>query len=72
MPKRQVSINALRTKPLDLTYKVPRDRSCSANMYAGANNRQYINSRPMIMITTYRAFFKYADFGAGLSVIAMF
>jgi prepilin-type N-terminal cleavage/methylation domain-containing protein/prepilin-type processing-associated H-X9-DG protein len=51
---------------LDLTYKAPRDRSCSANMYTGANNRLYVNSDHDYN-PAYRAFFKYSDFGSGLS-----
>ena len=49
---------------LDLTYKAPRNRSCSANMYTGANKRLYANSDHDYN-PSYTAFFKYADFGAG-------
>jgi prepilin-type N-terminal cleavage/methylation domain-containing protein/prepilin-type processing-associated H-X9-DG protein len=51
---------------LDLIYKVPRNRSCSVNMYTGVNNRLYVNNDHDYN-QAYRAFYKFADFGAGLS-----
>ena len=53
-------------KTIDQTYKVPRNRSVSANMYLGANKRQYQNST-YDYDPGYRAFFKYSDFKIGLS-----
>ena len=52
-------------KTIDPTYKVPRVRSVSANMYVGADKRQYSNST-FHYNTSYRPFFKYSDFNSGL------
>ena len=53
-------------KTLDWTLKVPRDRSCSANMYVGPSRREdrfpnygYDNN--------YRGFYKFSDFSGGFS-----
>ena len=52
-------------KTLDKTYKVPRNRSVSANMYLGADKTQYSKST-YDYDKRFRAFFKYADFNSGL------
>lgn len=53
-------------KTLDLTYNAPRCRSVSANMYLGADKRQYQN-QTYDYDNTYKAFFKFSDFNGGLS-----
>jgi prepilin-type N-terminal cleavage/methylation domain-containing protein/prepilin-type processing-associated H-X9-DG protein len=51
-------------KSFDTYYKVPRDRSCSANMYCGADVTSYNNSA-FGYNTSYKPFYKYTDLGAG-------
>ena len=53
-------------KTLDQTYQVPRDRSCSANMYMGVNHRNYTMSDHDYN-TAYKAFYKFSDFNGQLS-----
>ncbi len=53
-------------KSMDLTYNVPRNRSASANMYLGADKKQYKYST-YLYNPNYRAYFKYTDFNSGLS-----
>ena len=52
-------------KSIDTFYKVPRDRSCSANLYCGADVTGYNNSK-FGYNTSYRPFYKYTDLGVGL------
>jgi len=49
-------------KSLDLNYKVPRDRSCSANMYVGADKTVYLGSGPWNYNKSYKPFYKFTDF----------
>jgi prepilin-type N-terminal cleavage/methylation domain-containing protein/prepilin-type processing-associated H-X9-DG protein len=58
-------------KTIDIHWKVPRDRSCSANMYVGADKRQYRNAT-FGYNTSYKAFSKFADFGAGFGSASCF
>src|SRR5258707_1345435 len=51
-------------KKLDTVSKLPRVRSCSANMYCGPYPRNY-QMENYNLKQTYRAFFKYSDFGPG-------
>jgi prepilin-type N-terminal cleavage/methylation domain-containing protein/prepilin-type processing-associated H-X9-DG protein len=51
-------------KTLDVWYQAPRCRSVSANMYVGADKRQYQN-QTYNYDTSYKAFFKYSDFSGG-------
>jgi len=53
-------------RTLDLHWKVPRDRSCSANMYVGPDKRQY-SFGTYNYNTAYRPFYKYTDFVSGFS-----
>ena len=53
-------------KTTDIYYKTPRCRSVSANMYVGADKRQYQN-QTYNYDDTYRAFFKFSDFVGGFS-----
>jgi prepilin-type N-terminal cleavage/methylation domain-containing protein/prepilin-type processing-associated H-X9-DG protein len=53
-------------KTVDIYYKVPRCRSVSANMYTGADKRQYQN-QTYNYDNTYKAFFKFSDFGGGFA-----
>jgi prepilin-type N-terminal cleavage/methylation domain-containing protein len=53
-------------KTLDTHWRAPRCRSSSANMYTGANRRQYQN-QTYNYDTTYRAFYKFSDFSGGFS-----
>jgi prepilin-type N-terminal cleavage/methylation domain-containing protein/prepilin-type processing-associated H-X9-DG protein len=53
-------------KTIDIYWKVPRCRSVSANMYVGANLRQYQNDT-YDYDNTYKAFFKFTDFGGSFS-----
>jgi len=51
-------------KTLDNVYKVPRIRSCSANIYCGADRTSY--QRGIFGYDRrFKAFFKYSDFGNG-------
>jgi prepilin-type processing-associated H-X9-DG protein len=52
-------------KTIDPTYKVARNRSVSANMYVGADKRQYQN-KTYNYDTNYRIFTKYTDFTSAL------
>jgi len=52
-------------KSVDKTYNAPRNRSCSANMYCGADYRQYTGGTYQYD-TAYKPFYKYTDFGPGL------
>jgi prepilin-type N-terminal cleavage/methylation domain-containing protein/prepilin-type processing-associated H-X9-DG protein len=52
-------------KSIDKVWQVPRVRSCSANMYCGADRRQYMGSS-YDYNTSYQAFFKYSDFLSGI------
>ncbi len=52
-------------KSIDIYWKVARNRSASANMYLGADKRQYKNST-YLYNNSYRAYFKYTDFNSGL------
>jgi len=51
-------------KTMDIHWKAPRCRSVSANMYVGADRRQYLN-QTYNYDRTYKAFFKFADFSGG-------
>ena len=51
-------------KTIDTFYKVPRDRSCSANMYCGVDVTSY-NKSAFGYNTAYKPFYKYTDLGAG-------
>jgi prepilin-type processing-associated H-X9-DG protein len=51
-------------KTIDVYYKAPRCRSVSANMYVGADKRQYFNGT-YNYDRRYKAFFKFSDFGGG-------
>jgi prepilin-type N-terminal cleavage/methylation domain-containing protein/prepilin-type processing-associated H-X9-DG protein len=51
-------------KSIDTYYKVPRDRSCSANMYCGADLNSY-NTSAFGYNTAYKPFYKYTDLSAG-------
>ena len=52
-------------KTVDTWWQAPRCRSVSANMYVGADKRQYNNST-YNYDTTYKAFFKFSDFNGAL------
>jgi prepilin-type N-terminal cleavage/methylation domain-containing protein len=52
-------------KSIDKTWQVPRVRSCSANMYCGANQRQYMGGS-YDYDTSYKAYFKYSDITGGI------
>jgi prepilin-type N-terminal cleavage/methylation domain-containing protein len=54
-------------KTIDKTYKVPRDRSVSANMYLGADRYQYATLKSHEYDDRFRAYYKYSDFKPGLS-----
>jgi prepilin-type N-terminal cleavage/methylation domain-containing protein/prepilin-type processing-associated H-X9-DG protein len=58
-------------KTLDISLKVPRDRSCSANMYVGADKRQYRNGTYNYNVN-FKPFYKFGDFGAGFSSTSCF
>ncbi len=49
-------------KTLDVTYRAPRVRSCSANCYVGVNKND-----PKYLDGTFKEFVKYSDFVGGLS-----
>jgi prepilin-type N-terminal cleavage/methylation domain-containing protein len=49
-------------KSIDTYYKVPRDRSCSVNLYCGASQRAYA-LETYAYNTAYKPFYKYSDFG---------
>ena len=51
-------------KSMDTYYRAPRDRSCSANMYCGADPTGYANSK-FGYNTAYKPFYKYTDLRAG-------
>jgi prepilin-type N-terminal cleavage/methylation domain-containing protein/prepilin-type processing-associated H-X9-DG protein len=51
-------------KTIDTFYKVPRIRSCSANMYCGADSGNYGLAK-FGYDTAYKPFYKYSDFGNG-------
>src|SRR5260221_11290253 len=51
---------------IDIFYKVPRIRSCSVNMYCGANAIQYATQNFSYNLA-YKPYYKYSDFGGGLS-----
>src|SRR6267378_2197716 len=51
-------------KSIDTFYKVPRIRSCSANMYCGADAIQYQQASFGYNLS-YKPFYKYSDFGSG-------
>lgn len=53
-------------KSLDKLYLAPRCRSASANLYVGADKRQYQN-QTYNYDNTYKAFFKFSDFGGGFA-----
>jgi prepilin-type processing-associated H-X9-DG protein len=53
-------------KTIDKFYKVPRCRSVSANMYVGADPRNY-QGATYGYDTSYKAFYKYSDFGNGFA-----
>jgi prepilin-type N-terminal cleavage/methylation domain-containing protein/prepilin-type processing-associated H-X9-DG protein len=54
-------------KTIDKTYKVPRNRSVSANMYVGADKYQYQVKKSYDYDVRFRAFFKNSDFKPGLA-----
>ncbi len=51
-------------KSIDKFYKVPRVRSCSENMYCGADATQYQQASFGYNLS-YKPFYKYSDFGSG-------
>ncbi len=53
-------------KTIDKTYKVPRNRSVSANMYLGADKYQYAILKSYDYDVRFRAYYKYSDFRSGL------
>lgn len=53
-------------KTIDKYYKTPRCRSVSANMYVGADPRNYKGST-YGYDTGYKAFYKFSDFGGGFA-----
>jgi prepilin-type N-terminal cleavage/methylation domain-containing protein/prepilin-type processing-associated H-X9-DG protein len=54
-------------KTIDKTWKVPRNRSVSANMYLGADKYQYATVKSYDYDDRFRAYYKYSDFKPGLS-----
>jgi prepilin-type N-terminal cleavage/methylation domain-containing protein/prepilin-type processing-associated H-X9-DG protein len=58
-------------RKLDTVSKLPRVRSCSANMYCGPYLRNYQMGNYNLN-TQYKAFFKYTDFNAGLGSSSCF
>ena len=58
-------------KTIDKHWGVGRDRSCSANMYTGADKRSYTNTKYNYN-TLYRPFYKYTDFGNGFGTADCF
>ncbi len=59
-------------KTVDATYKVPRNRSCSANLYVGADKQYYPDNPSPGYVKRFKAFFKYTDFNARLSASQCF
>jgi len=53
-------------KTLDQVSKLPRVRSCSANMYAGPLARNYNSGSYYKLNTSYKPFYKYSDFGGNI------
>jgi prepilin-type N-terminal cleavage/methylation domain-containing protein/prepilin-type processing-associated H-X9-DG protein len=58
-------------KSIDTFYKAPRCRSCSANLYCGADRTSYL-AKAFGYDTNYKAFYKYADFGNGFGPSSCF
>ena len=71
MRRLPVCIGARRTKPCIRDYKAPRCRSVSANMYVGANRREYQNGTYNYN-KNFKPFYKFSDFGGGFSTSQCF